>query len=238
MAAPVFVRRTTQNTRTETNTSFTIPVCPVGTGGIPVGRVAVIAIGLENSSLLSTTYTDTRGNVWYRDTTTATSPHVVYLYSAYIQTALQEGDVLSVTTAGNPSKIGWIVGELNVLRHSSAHEWLDVAGVSALNNTANYTFNTPATNQANEIVVSVSELDIGPGSSSITAGTGYTLMGTNQGYGGITAFQIAMSYKIVAVSGVQTVGWNRSAGGAAAEGCAATYLGEPDTVIIPQVILM
>ena len=80
---------------------------PVGAGGVDAGDTIIIGFASRGSSTYTDpTITDSAGNTYHQATLSITYSHGrSYIFYAYVASALESGDVITITTASVPSRI-------------------------------------------------------------------------------------------------------------------------------------
>jgi hypothetical protein len=192
--APSFVKVVGQNSLATSSATLVVTL----TGAVPVGDLIVLGItGNGNGQL--TSVVDSKGNAWNLDnnTTSTTGGQVA---SVVVTTAMVAGDTITLNGTTAITSRQAIAAQFTGVSPSG---WFDKLASTSNTSTTPNSGLTPATSQANEIVVGLIEPVTATAASITAADATFTEIGSGDGAG--SSRSIKMYYKVVNTVGTQSV---------------------------------
>jgi hypothetical protein len=180
-------------------TTLTIPV-PIG--GVPAGHTLIVRVAHDYTAG-APTVTDVRGNTYTRDRTAPNSGNTMRasLFSCAVTTALQEGDLITITTASITARVAAIDEFANVLHP------LAIDTTNGATNTSTSPLIPITTTNANDLLVGLTALktplEDGYTEDAIRQWTSLPRVGTT-GSTSTTNVTISGAYRPVGVTGSYT----------------------------------
>ena len=188
------------------NSAGTTLQIPVGSGGVAAGNTVIVGFASRGAATYNEpVVTDSKGNVYNLATFAVTYQHGrSYIYYAYIENALEEGDAITITTSSVSSRVavaGIFQGLLAVdpLDQALGYPPIDPQTTEQGNNPS--VGPTGTTSQAYELVVGVigteEETDAGTGTWENDFLSGPQIKTAGASY----EWRVSMGYKIVSEMG-------------------------------------
>ena len=194
-----------QNSSTSTGTTISVTV---PAGGVAAGNTIIVSFATDptNTPTGAVTVADTKGNIYTKDADiangTGTSGVRTLVFSAPVTVALVSGNTITVTYPSAAAKAVSICYANGLISASR----VDVTHTGTGNSTAPTSGATANTTQASELLIGAIGTESRTSSTTMTAGSGYTLLNNASADTGSSGSSITIfpEYQPVYVTGTYT----------------------------------